>query len=538
MEAVLRCINLSKYFGTLPALRQIDFQIKAGEVVGLTGRSGSGKTALVNILSGIEQPSEGDLYIAGQRMHWPFSARRHNISVINQQPILAERLDITTNIFLGNEIGWPSNASWLRIPNRRRMDQQATEVLAQLGAHFSDLRQQANNLSSEERQLVSIARALLHPAKLIIIDEPTQQLSYTYQQRLLTLIRHWQQQGAAILFSSNNLDHLFAVCDRIVVLRQGRSVADMQVDAVGREEVVAALVGTKDREQITPIMWALESYYRAREQTEQLGQRQEMLEQNLVAHDSLTNQLIEQLAIQISALDSANLALQNAQRRLLTEREQERKSLARELHDQVIQDMLGVNYQLEEIEAEVDQQNVAENLADVRHSIRGLVEDLRRICGNLRPPTIDSLGLGPALLSYSRDWSARSGIQVELNLDSQLARLPEALELSIFRIVQEGLNNVRKHAHASKVRIELRHNSPRSLMISIADNGRGMPNDFDLASLANKGHYGLLGISERVALLEGRLHVQNLSSGGLLIQVELPHPRVNIDSEPTSQQQA
>lgn len=538
MEAVLRCINLSKYFGTLPALRQIDFQIKAGEVVGLTGRSGSGKTALVNILSGIEQPSEGDLYIAGQRMHWPFSARRHNISVINQQPILAERLDITTNIFLGNEIGWPSNASWLRIPNRRRMDQQATEVLAQLGAHFSDLRQQANNLSSEERQLVSIARALLHPAKLIIIDEPTQQLSYTYQQRLLTLIRLWQQQGAAILFSSNNLDHLFAVCDRIVVLRQGRNVADMQVDAVGREEVVAALVGTKDREQITPIMWALESYYRAREQTEQLGQRQEMLEQNLVAHDSLTNQLIEQLAIQISALDSANLALQNAQRRLLTEREQERKSLARELHDQVIQDMLGVNYQLEEIEAEVDQQNVAENLADVRHSIRGLVEDLRRICGNLRPPTIDSLGLGPALLSYSRDWSARSGIQVELNLDSQLARLPEALELSIFRIVQEGLNNVRKHAHASKVRIELRHNSPRSLMISIADNGRGMPNDFDLASLANKGHYGLLGISERVALLEGRLHVQNLSSGGLLIQVELPHPRVNIDSEPTSQQQA
>ncbi len=89
MEAVLRCINLSKYFGTLPALRQIDFQIKAGEVVGLTGRSGSGKPALVNILSGIEQPSEGDLYIAGQRMHWPFSARRHNISVINQQPILA-----------------------------------------------------------------------------------------------------------------------------------------------------------------------------------------------------------------------------------------------------------------------------------------------------------------------------------------------------------------------------------------------------------------------------------------------------------------
>jgi signal transduction histidine kinase len=531
MEAVLRCINLSKYFGTLPALRQIDFQIKAGEVVGLTGRSGSGKTALVNILSGISAPSEGDVYIGGQRMHWPFSALSQSVTVISQQPILAEQLDITTNIFLGKEIGWPSVGGWLRIPNRRRMDKQASEVLAELGANFSDLRQQAKNLSSEERQLVSIARALLHPVKLIIIDEPTQQLSYAYQQRLLTLIRLWQQQGAAILFSSNNLDHLFAVCDRIVVLRQGQSVADMQVDAVGREEVVAALVGTKDRTQITPIMWSLESYYRAREQTEQLGHRQEMLEQNLAAHDSLTNQLIEQLAIQIEALDSANLALQNAQRRLLTEREQERKSLARELHDQVIQDMLGVNYQLEEIEAEALQPQISENIADVRLSIRGLVDDLRRICGNLRPPTIDSLGLGPALQSFSRDWASRSGIYVDLVLDSQLARLPEALELSIFRIVQEGLNNVRKHAQASSVRIELRHNSPRSLIISIADDGKGMPTNFDLASLANNGHYGLLGISERVALLEGRLHVQNLPNGGLLIQVEVPHPRVEIDSQ-------
>ena len=164
----------------------------------------------------------------------------------------------------------------------------------------------------------------------------------------------------------------------------------------------------------------------------------------------------------------------------------------------------------------------------MRTSIRALVDDVRRICGNLRPPTIDSLGLGAALQSYTRDWSARSGVAVVLDLDEQLGRLPEALELSIFRLVQEGLSNVRKHAHATDVRVELRHTSPRTLMIAIADNGCGLPHSFDLAALATEGHYGLLGISERVALLEGRLSVQNQPGGGVLLQVALPHPRVEV----------
>ena len=531
MEPILRCINLSKSFGPLPVLRQVSFDVAPGEVVGLAGRSGAGKSVLAAILTGVEAPSEGDVYVAGRRVRWPFRARTAGVGVIRQQPELADRFDITTNIFLGDELGWPPAAGWLRMPSRRRMDQRAAEVLALLDTRFGSLREKVSNLSSEQRQLVAIARALLRPAKLVVVDEPTQQLSYAYQQRLLALIRTWQREGAAVLFSSNNLDHLFAVSDRIVVLRQGRCVADLRTDAAGREDVVAALVGMADRQQLTPIIWALDSYYRAREQTEKLGHQQTLLEQNLAAQDSLNRQLIDQLAVQVSALDSANLALQDAQRRLLTEREQERKALARELHDQVIQDLLSVNYQLEEIEADAAERERADEVADVRASIRALVDDVRRICGNLRPPTIDSLGLGAALQSYTRDWSARTGVAVSLDLDQRLGRLPEALELSIFRIVQEGLANVRKHARASEVRVELRHTSPRALLIAIADNGRGLPRGFDLAGLAAEGHYGLLGISERVALLEGRLHVQNQPGGGALIQVELPHPRVEVAEE-------
>jgi signal transduction histidine kinase len=158
-----------------------------------------------------------------------------------------------------------------------------------------------------------------------------------------------------------------------------------------------------------------------------------------------------------------------------------------------------------------------------------LIEEVRRICGNLRPPTIDSLGLGAALQSYTQEWAERTGIAVTLDLDIKLGRLPEATELSIFRIVQESLNNVRKHAKASAVEISLNHTSPRLLMISIADNGIGIGEHFDLAALPARDHYGLMGIGERVALLGGRLKLQNRHYGGLLLQVEIPHPRVDMD---------
>jgi signal transduction histidine kinase len=136
------------------------------------------------------------------------------------------------------------------------------------------------------------------------------------------------------------------------------------------------------------------------------------------------------------------------------------------------------------------------------------------------------LGLGAALQSYTRDWQERTGVDVTLNLDKNLGRLPEAIELSVFRIVQEGLSNVRRHAQASRVTISLAHTSPRNLMVSIADNGSGLAEGFDLSILSAQGHYGLLGISERVALLGGNLRLQNQTEGGLQVHVEIPHPRV------------
>jgi signal transduction histidine kinase len=526
MTLFLRANNLSKQFGALTALNQVSLEIHAGEVVGLAGRAGAGKTVLCRMLAGVQEPDSGELFINGRLQPIPFPATDTGISIIHEEPKLAEQFDITSNIFLGHELKYCIFGKQTSLINQRKMDGEALRLLNLLGVKFPSLHEKVLNLSSESRQLVSIAQGMAYPANLRIVDNPTPLLSSPHEARLLALIETWRQEKTAVLFSSQNLDHLFAVTDRIIVLRNGAIAATLRTDETNREEIVAALIGIDDRKQRTPVIWALDSYYQAKRQTETLHQNQAHLEEDLAERDNTNQELLEQLSEQVQALDSANLALQDAQRRLLTEREEERKRLARELHDETIQDLLSLNYQLEEI-ASMDNKNavMATEIDDVRQHIRLLVGNVRGICGNLRPPTIDSLGLGPALQSHVHTWSNRTGIKVELTLTNDLGRLPEAIELSIFRIVQEGLNNVWKHSEGTAVSVTLTQTSPRLLHITIIDNGDGLSADFDLSTLSNSGHYGLLGISERVALMGGRLSFRNQTNGGMVMQVEIPHPR-------------
>jgi signal transduction histidine kinase len=530
MTPLLTISGVTKQYGNQIALQDVSVEIQPGEVVGLADRAGTGKDALVAILAGGQMPDSGRVIFADQPLRWPFCAQEVGISIIHQEPVLANMLDVTTNIFLGHEINRTLLGSWLRVPHQRKMDEEAARILVSLDARVPSLHERVGNLTTEQRQLIAIAQVMVQKARLVVINNPGRHLSLPYQEKMLGLIRSWQEAGQAILFSSTNLDHLFAVSDRILVLRDSYLVTDVPTDKTSREDLVAAMVGTAEREQNTPVLWALDSYYRARKQTETLRHNQYLLEQNLAEQGNLNRQLVSQLADQVKALDSVNLALQNAQRRLLTEREAERKHLARELHDQMIQDLLSLNYQLEEMAEKANKPVVlVDDIEDVRHQIRQMVEDLRQICGNLRPPTIDSFGLGAALQSYTREWQERTGIEVMLMLEANFGRLPEAIELSIFRIVQEGLNNVWKHAQASEVIVSLQPTSPRMLLISIADNGLGLVKDFNLASLSRNGHYGLLGISERVALMGGRLNFRNQPGGGLLLQVEIPHPKVEME---------
>ena len=526
MSTLLRAANLSKRFGVLQVLSGVHLEIARGEVVGLAGNSGAGKTLLMRILAGLQTPDHGEMSLHGRPLAWPFTAKKVGIGLIHSEPRLADQFDITSNIFLGHELKWQIFGRVLPLLSQRRMHAEARRLLAQLGVSFPSLHEPVGNLSSEARLLVSLAQGMAVPAQLRLVDDPAALLSAPYQEKLLALIETWQGEGTAVLFASHNLDHLFAVSDRIVVLHQGKIAANLRTDETNREEIVAAMVGTGERQPRTPVIWALDSYYRAKRQAETLSHHQLLLEQDLAARDTINQQLLTQLAEQVQALDQANVALQDAQRRLLMERELERKHLARELHDETLQELLGLNFQLEEVTAlAADNGPLVAELAEVRQAIRQLVGDIRAICGDLRPPTIDSLGLAGALVSHGRSWSERTGVGLHLEVAEQFGRLPEPIELSIFRIVQEGLNNIWKHAHATEAQVSLAYSSRRMVRVSIGDNGRGLPDDFDLAALSQSGHFGLLGISERVALLGGRLNLRNQPRGGLLLTAEIPHPR-------------
>ncbi|MCA9962558.1 MAG: sugar ABC transporter ATP-binding protein, partial [Anaerolineales bacterium] len=252
---LLRVWNLSKNFGNLAALQAVDLRINAGEVVGLAGSSGAGKSLFIRILAGLQAPDAGRMLFDRQLMHWPFQAQRVGIGVIHQEPELADQFDVTDNVFLGQEVNHTLLGRRLPIPNQRKMEEETLRLLDAMNVHLPSLHVKVGNLSSEQRQLVAIAQVIAQPAKLRIVDDPNF-LSLPHQEMLLDQIRDWQKRNTAVLFSSANLDHLFAVADRIVVLREGWLVADLRSDETNREEIVAALVGTADRQQRTPVIWA------------------------------------------------------------------------------------------------------------------------------------------------------------------------------------------------------------------------------------------------------------------------------------------
>jgi signal transduction histidine kinase len=153
-----------------------------------------------------------------------------------------------------------------------------------------------------------------------------------------------------------------------------------------------------------------------------------------------------------------------------------------------------------------------------------VVGDLRQLCSDLRPPTIDTHGLPAAISSFALEWAERNGIALHLEIDPDLGRFPEGIELSVFRIVQEGLNNIRKHAAAKNTFLRLDRTPTASLLLHLRDDGQGSTKPLDLASLSARKHFGLVGISERVALLGGTMQIDTPCEGGLFLRVEIPNP--------------
>ncbi|MEM8665155.1 MAG: ATP-binding cassette domain-containing protein [Pseudomonadota bacterium] len=235
--------GVTKRFGALTALQDIDMEIRQGEVLALLGDNGAGKSTFIKILAGAQPRTEGSLQVAGREVHFgsPKDAAAAGISTIYQELALSENLSIAENVFLGREMTRPA----LGLPFLRRsaMRRRVGELLTELDAHISDPMAPVGSLSGGQRQAVAICRALDQNAKLVIMDEPTAALAVAETRKVLALTRKLAERGCAVVLISHNISDVFEVADRMIVFRRGRKIAQKSRGETTPEEIVAYITG-------------------------------------------------------------------------------------------------------------------------------------------------------------------------------------------------------------------------------------------------------------------------------------------------------
>lgn len=237
--------GIRKSFGTIEALRGVDLTLGAGEVVGLVGDNAAGKSTLTKILAGALTPDDGTIALNGEEVRFasPAEARQRRIEMVYQDLSLCDSIDVAGNLFLGREpIRRVAGVSLL---DQRRMHGDAAAMLEGLDIRVPNLRALVGNLSGGQRQSIAIARAASFEPEILIMDEPTSALAVAEVEAVLRLILRLKEKGAGIILITHRLQDLFRVCDRIVVLYEGRNVAERRIGETDLEDVVQLIVGGK-----------------------------------------------------------------------------------------------------------------------------------------------------------------------------------------------------------------------------------------------------------------------------------------------------
>ena len=241
---LLEVRSVSKRFGGVEALKGVSMSLRAGEVVALAGDNGAGKSTLIKTISGVHPADGGEIRLAGEPVSFstPEAARAHGIETIYQDLALADNLSIGANIFLGRE---PMKRlfGFLPVLDRAAMAKAAKETMARLDFHVSRLDAPVGRFSGGQRQAVAIGRAIYWNARILIMDEPTAALGVPEQRKVVALIKTLKAQGQGIIFISHNLQDIFSVADRIVVLRRGSLAGERAVGETNPDEIVKLMVG-------------------------------------------------------------------------------------------------------------------------------------------------------------------------------------------------------------------------------------------------------------------------------------------------------
>ena len=243
-EPVLEVRDVYKSFGGVEALKGVSLALHPGEVVALAGDNGAGKSTLTKMISGVYPADDGEIRLDGQvvRFSTPEAARLAGIETIYQDLALADNLSIGANIFLGRE---PMRRAFGFVPvlDRGAMAEAARDTMARLDFHVDRLDAPVGRFSGGQRQAVAIGRAIYWNARVILMDEPTAALGVPEQRKVLSLIRGLKAQGRGVMFISHNLQDIFAVADRIVVLRRGSLAGERRIGDTSHDEVVKLMIG-------------------------------------------------------------------------------------------------------------------------------------------------------------------------------------------------------------------------------------------------------------------------------------------------------
>ena len=236
---LLELRNITKTFGSVQALSEVDFEVRNGEVMALVGDNGAGKSTLIKCVAGAHTPDSGEILFEGKEVsiHGPKDSAKLGIEVVYQDLALCDNLDVVQNMFLGRE-----NHSWFQQLREPPMETKTAETLKSLAVTtIRSIRQPVATLSGGQRQSVAVARAVMWNSKLVILDEPTAALGVAQTEQVLALVRRLAEQGLAVVIISHNLHDIFETAHRITVLRLGRNIGIYERDKTTQQEVVHAI---------------------------------------------------------------------------------------------------------------------------------------------------------------------------------------------------------------------------------------------------------------------------------------------------------
>ncbi|WP_446210363.1 ATP-binding cassette domain-containing protein [Micromonospora sp. IBSANI012] len=240
----LRLAGLSKHFGGVVAVNRFDLEVAAGEIVALVGDNGAGKSTLVKMISGLYQPSEGEIWLGGKQVAFndASDARRQGVEVVYQDLALVDDQPVYMNMFLGRELV----KGPLRLLDRKRMARETQQLVDSLDVRIPSAKATIRELSGGQRQGVAICRATHWASSLVLMDEPTAALGVAETAKVEELILRLRDRGAAVLVVSHNLDQVFRIADRITVLRRGVQIGTRASATTDKNEIVSMITGLQE----------------------------------------------------------------------------------------------------------------------------------------------------------------------------------------------------------------------------------------------------------------------------------------------------